>query len=65
MATARSVSSIPVPSNHPLYILYTSGTTGTEVLKLITAVKLKQHSQVNQKALSEIQEVMQWHCSGA
>lgn len=29
MATARSHDCVPVPSNHPLYVLYTSGTTGT------------------------------------
>lgn len=29
MATARPHDCVSVPSNHPLYILYTSGTTGT------------------------------------
>lgn len=28
MATARPHDCVSVPSNHPLYILYTSGTTG-------------------------------------
>ncbi len=28
MASASPVDCVPVPSNHPLYILYTSGTTG-------------------------------------
>lgn len=28
MATAEPAAAVPVPSNHPLYILYTSGTTG-------------------------------------
>ncbi len=35
MATARPHDCVSVPSNHPLYVLYTSGTTGTpKVLKL-------------------------------
>lgn len=29
MATARPHDCVSVPSNHPLYVLYTSGTTGT------------------------------------
>ncbi|XP_029018727.1 acyl-CoA synthetase short-chain family member 3, mitochondrial isoform X2 [Betta splendens] len=29
MATARAHDCVPVASNHPLYVLYTSGTTGT------------------------------------
>lgn len=29
MAAARPHDCVAVPSNHPLYILYTSGTTGT------------------------------------
>ncbi len=29
MATARPHDCVSLPSNHPLYVLYTSGTTGT------------------------------------
>ena len=29
MSKAKNADYIPVDSNHPLYILYTSGTTGT------------------------------------
>lgn len=29
MATARPHDCVSVPANHPLYVLYTSGTTGT------------------------------------
>lgn len=29
MVTARPHDCVSVPSNHPLYVLYTSGTTGT------------------------------------
>jgi propionyl-CoA synthetase len=29
MNNSKAVEAIPVPSNHPAYILYTSGTTGS------------------------------------
>lgn len=29
MATAQPHDCVSLPSNHPLYVLYTSGTTGT------------------------------------
>jgi len=32
MATAKPATYVPVESSHPLYILYTSGTTGTPML---------------------------------
>lgn len=35
MAKAQPHDCVSVPSNHPLYVLYTSGTTGTP--KVLTA----------------------------
>lgn len=34
MAAARPHDCVSVPSNHPLYVLYTSGTTGTPKVAL-------------------------------
>ena len=46
MATARPHDCVSVPSNHPLYVLYTSGTTGTP--KVITFLLEKMVSNKNQ-----------------
>jgi len=35
MATARPHDCVSVPSNHPLYVLYTSGTTGTPKVRWV------------------------------
>lgn len=36
MATARPHDCVSVPSNHPLYVLYTSGTTGTPKVTMVS-----------------------------
>lgn len=37
MATARPHDCVPLSSNHPLYVLYTSGTTGTPKVRAAVA----------------------------
>ena len=41
MATARPHDCVPLPSNHPLYVLYTSGTTGTPKVNAFAREKMK------------------------
>lgn len=36
MAASRPHDCVPLPSNHPLYVLYTSGTTGTPKVPAIS-----------------------------
>lgn len=42
MATARPHDCASLPSNHPLYVLYTSGTTGTP--KVLAAITIRSHA---------------------
>lgn len=47
MAKAQPHDCVSVPSNHPLYVLYTSGTTGTP--KVLTARHGELNSQISCK----------------
>lgn len=44
MATARPHDCASLPSNHPLYVLYTSGTTGTP--KVLAAITIHSHAEL-------------------
>lgn len=57
MATAQPHDCVSVPSDHPLYVLYTSGTTGTP--KVISL--WGRHGQQRKKVVMEIRNFFFLH----
>lgn len=59
MATAQPHDCVPVASNHPLYVLYTSGTTGTPKVQQQRQMEITANDSKTHLHAEQLQDVLQ------